>query len=101
MPGESDIPQDVQDEYRWIFPVSITHMEILHAAYRTNNPNAAFFIRDSGFIEDIPSSLKPAFVDESALSKASLKVHGQDTINLSGKDDKLIFIIIDGLIDRY
>lgn len=74
MPSQTEIPQDVQDQYQWVFPVSITHMEILHAAYRANNANAAFFIREPGFIEDIPSTLKPAFVDEFALNKASLKV---------------------------
>jgi hypothetical protein len=74
MPGSKDIPQDIQDQYNWVFPASITHMEILHAAYRSNNPNAAFFIRDPGFIDDIPLEMQPAFIDKFALSKASLKV---------------------------
>ncbi|KAK3703596.1 hypothetical protein QZH41_019138, partial [Actinostola sp. cb2023] len=80
MPSHSDIPQEIQDQYRWIFPVSITHMEILHAAYRTKNPNAAFFIRDPGFITDIPPAMKPAFVDEFFLNKASLKASRGYTI---------------------
>ncbi len=29
-----DIPEDIQDKYKWVEGVSITHMEILHAAFR-------------------------------------------------------------------
>lgn len=74
MPGPKDFPQDIQQQYDWVFPASITHMEILHAAYRTKNPNAAFFIRDPSFLDNIPLEMQPAFVDGFPLSKASLSV---------------------------
>ena len=34
IPGEKEVPDDVQDKYKWVPQVSITHMEILHGAYR-------------------------------------------------------------------
>ncbi|XP_031552448.1 telomerase protein component 1-like [Actinia tenebrosa] len=74
MPGPKNIPQDIQQQYDWVFPASITHMEILHAAYRTKNPNAAFFIRDPSFLDKIPSDMQPSFVDGFPLSKVSLKM---------------------------
>ncbi|EDO39396.1 predicted protein, partial [Nematostella vectensis] len=74
MPGESDVPNEIQKGYDWVFPASITHMEILHAAYRNKNPNAAFMIRDPAFLDEIPTDMKGAFIDNSVLSKAQLQM---------------------------
>jgi hypothetical protein len=34
VPGDNDVPEDVKEKYKWVPQVSITHMEILHGAYR-------------------------------------------------------------------
>lgn len=90
MPGPKNIPQEIQQQYDWVFPASITHMEILHAAYRTRNPNAAFFIRDPGFLENIPPEMEPAFVDGFPLSNASLKV---STVHFGGCPYDMLFAL--------
>lgn len=73
IPTSSEISQDIQEEYQWIFPVSITHMEIIHAAYRVHNQNAAFLIRSADFIKDLPPEMTRAFVDTHPLNKAQMK----------------------------
>ena len=74
IPTSSEISQEIQEEYQWIFPVSITHMEIIHAAYRVHNQNAAFLIRSADFIKDLPPEMTRAFVDTHPLNKAQMKV---------------------------
>ena len=49
-------------------------MEILHAAYRTQSQNAAFFIRSDDFLQDLPPEMMSAFVDVHPLNKGQLKV---------------------------
>ena len=39
IPSCGDVPQNIVDEYKWIFGLSITEMEIVHGAYRKDNPN--------------------------------------------------------------
>ena len=39
IPLPSEVPQTLVDEYRWIFGLSVTEMEIVHGAYRKDNPN--------------------------------------------------------------
>lgn len=75
IPSPSEISQEIQEEYKWIFPTSITHMEITHAAYRTQSQNAAFLIRNDEFIKDLPPEMLMGFVDSHPLNKAHLKVH--------------------------
>ena len=49
-------------------------MEIIHAAYRMHNQNAAFLIRSADFIKDLPPEMTRAFVDTHFLNKAQMKV---------------------------
>ena len=74
IPTSSEISREIREEYQWIFPVSITHMEIIHAAYRMHNQNAAFLIRSADFIKDLPPEMTRAFVDTHPLNKAQMKV---------------------------
>ena len=39
IPTHHDVPESLAREYRWIPGLSVTEMEILHGAYRTDNPN--------------------------------------------------------------
>ena len=39
IPLQNEVPGTVVDEYRWIFGLSMTEMEIVHGAYRKDNPN--------------------------------------------------------------
>ncbi len=39
IPTPGDVPQNLVDEYRWVFGLSMTEMEIVHGAYRKDNPN--------------------------------------------------------------
>ena len=48
-------------------------MEIIHAAYRMHNQNAAFLIRSADFIKDLPPEMTRAFVDTHPLNKAQMK----------------------------
>lgn len=74
IPSFSEISQEIQAEFKWIFPTSLTHMEILHAAYRMQSQNAAFLIRNAEFLNDLPPEMMKAFVDVHPLNKAQLKV---------------------------
>lgn len=49
-------------------------MEIIHAAYRMQNHNAAFLIRNADFIKDLPPEMTRAFVDNHPLNKAQMEV---------------------------
>ncbi len=42
--------------------------------FRTRNPNAAFFLRDSGFLQDLPEKQRSRFVDEDPLAVQQLEV---------------------------
>ncbi|XP_064627497.1 telomerase protein component 1-like isoform X2 [Lineus longissimus] len=73
IPTMEDISDDIRERYDWIPGVSITFMEVLHAAMRRNNPNAAFFIRDGDFYFRLPSAENSKFVDEDPLKVHHLK----------------------------
>lgn len=49
-------------------------MEIIHAAYRMQNQNATFLIRNSEFLTDLPPQMMKAFVDVHPLNETHLKV---------------------------
>ena len=42
IPFEEEVPKNLVNEYRWIFGLSITEMEIVHGAYRKDNPNCEY-----------------------------------------------------------
>ncbi|RDD44594.1 Telomerase protein component 1 [Trichoplax sp. H2] len=74
IPEQSDVPQNLAQEYGWIFGTSITEMEIIHGAFRKANPNSLFLIRDPEFITSIPNNFKNDFTEssEEALQKMKL-----------------------------
>ena len=39
IPEADDVPHSLVQDYRWIFGLSVTEMEIVHGAYRKDNPN--------------------------------------------------------------
>ncbi len=39
IPMDIEVPESVKSEYVWIDGLSVTEMEIMHGAYRKNNPN--------------------------------------------------------------
>ena len=39
IPLASEVPENLVNEYKWVFGLSITEMEIVHGAYRKDNPN--------------------------------------------------------------
>jgi len=41
VPAEEEVPEAVKSTYRWIEGLSVTEMEIMHGAYRKDNPNGA------------------------------------------------------------
>ena len=75
VPNQDDIPSDIADTYNWVPNLSITHMEILHGAFRSKNPNAAFFIRKAdGYLQDIPEDKLGGYADKPDIAKIQLKV---------------------------
>ena len=42
VPEAGEVPQSLVQDYRWIFGLSVTEMEIVHGAYRKDNPNCKF-----------------------------------------------------------
>jgi len=39
VPADTDVPEAVKSTYKWIEGLSVTEMEIMHGAYRKDNPN--------------------------------------------------------------
>ncbi|CAH1244024.1 TEP1 [Branchiostoma lanceolatum] len=74
VPAVEDVPQAIVDEYRWIFGLSITEMEIMHAAYRRDNPNSLFMIRDAAFMDTVPDRHKKEFLDDNPVAPHKLKM---------------------------
>eukprot|EP00058_Branchiostoma_floridae_P025527 XP_002611017.1 hypothetical protein BRAFLDRAFT_97506 [Branchiostoma floridae] len=74
VPGVEDVPQAIVDEYRWIFGLSITEMEIMHAAYRRDNPNSLFMIRNASFMDTVPDRHKTEFLDDNPIAPHKLKM---------------------------
>ncbi|CAD5111322.1 DgyrCDS637 [Dimorphilus gyrociliatus] len=73
-----DISQDIQEKYEWLYGSSITFMEVLHAAYRNKNPNAAFFIRDSSFLKELPSDLNHRFRQDDEFSRRQIQLYKEN-----------------------
>lgn len=72
MPINKEVPVSVRDEYAWVSNVSITHMEILHGAYRGGNPNALFCLRDPELVKRVPEAFQNQFVDRGELATTQL-----------------------------
>ena len=43
IPMDNEVPESVKSEYVWVDGLSVTEMEIMHGAYRKNNPNGKGF----------------------------------------------------------
>nr|XP_006815135.1 PREDICTED: telomerase protein component 1-like [Saccoglossus kowalevskii] len=74
VPNRSEVPQSVIDEYRWVMGLSVTEMEIIHGAYRVDNPNSLFLIRDASFLDTVPDEQRPIFVDANPIAPVKLKM---------------------------
>ncbi|XP_064629063.1 TPR repeat-containing protein DDB_G0287407-like isoform X2 [Lineus longissimus] len=72
LPGE--IPQNLVDEYQWVFGLSVTEMEIVHGAYRKDNPNSIFMLRDDTFLETVPAKHRNVFMDENPIAAEKISV---------------------------
>ena len=42
VPADTEVPEAVKSSYKWIEGLSVTEMEIMHGAYRKDNPNGTF-----------------------------------------------------------
>eukprot|EP00058_Branchiostoma_floridae_P025448 XP_002610938.1 hypothetical protein BRAFLDRAFT_105605 [Branchiostoma floridae] len=75
IPSIQDVSEEIREKYSWVDHLSITHMEIVRGAVRSNNPNAAFFLRDPDFLKDLPQDQLANFVDTAELNTQQQKVH--------------------------
>ena len=73
IPLGEELPTALKDEYKWVDGLSITEMEILHGAYRIDNPNALFMIRDNSFLDSVPEKDQHIFVDECKIAPYKLE----------------------------
>ncbi|XP_071945133.1 TPR repeat-containing protein DDB_G0287407-like [Antedon mediterranea] len=74
IPTDKEVPDSVYSEYRWIKGLSVTEMEIIHGAYRKDNPNSLFAIRGTAFLDSLPTQYKDDFIDSSPVAEHKLKV---------------------------
>ena len=44
MPADTEVPEAVKSTYKWIEGLSVTEMEIMHGAYRKDNPNGMLYM---------------------------------------------------------
>ena len=56
------MPSSIRKQYKWIEGLSVTEMEILHGAYRADNPNG-----------NMGSQLMFCFISTTAFSAISIK----------------------------
>uniref|UniRef100_A0A0B7A7W0 DUF4062 domain-containing protein n=1 Tax=Arion vulgaris TaxID=1028688 RepID=A0A0B7A7W0_9EUPU len=73
MPSVNETPDEAKEKYSWIEDTSITFMEIMLGAFRDNNPNAAFFMREGTLLNDIPESFQSRFKDNELLARLHLQ----------------------------
>ncbi|KAH9492087.1 hypothetical protein Btru_029459 [Bulinus truncatus] len=74
IPTVQETPEEARETYQWVEGASITFMEILHGAYRSANPNAAFFIRNNSICDEIPEAHLSRFIDSEPVAKCHLKM---------------------------
>jgi hypothetical protein len=74
VPKLNELPKNITQRYRWIDGASITLMEFIHGAFRTNNPNAFFLIRKSNnILKNLPEKYNDKFRDKDELSQKQIK----------------------------
>eukprot|EP00037_Helgoeca_nana_P024790 m.265782 g.265782 ORF g.265782 m.265782 type:complete len:1124 (+) comp26758_c0_seq1:220-3591(+) len=71
-PAGCDVPETVIQDFGWSPFSSVTTMEILHAAYRNQNPRALFMFRDSTFTAALKDDHVGAFTWQDELAKIAL-----------------------------
>ncbi len=70
----NELPKNITERYHWIDGASITLMEFIHGAFRTNNPNAFFLIRKSeNILKNLPEKYADKFRDKDELSQKQIK----------------------------
>ncbi|XP_077863332.1 telomerase protein component 1-like, partial [Saccoglossus kowalevskii] len=74
IPTNFEVPRALVSEYKWIRGLSVTEMEIMHGAYRIDNPNSLFMIRKSAFIQSVPEDYRKDFLDPNPLAEQKLKI---------------------------
>ncbi|XP_038079413.1 telomerase protein component 1-like isoform X2 [Patiria miniata] len=74
IPGLGEVPENLQQEYRWISGLSVTEMEIMHGAYRKDNYNSIFAMRDATFLGTLPEKYHNDFVDSNPVASQKLKM---------------------------
>ena len=74
IPLGEQLPSNLKREYRWIEGLSVTEMEIMHGAYRIDNPNALFLIRDPSFLNTVPEDFQHFFIDECDIASYKLEM---------------------------
>jgi hypothetical protein len=75
VPKISELSNEIVETYKWIDKVSITFMEFLHGALRSNNKNACFMIRLKDSLNGVPSSYDSKFYEKDEYSKKQLEVN--------------------------
>ncbi|XP_078577882.1 TPR repeat-containing protein DDB_G0287407-like isoform X2 [Branchiostoma floridae x Branchiostoma japonicum] len=73
IPSIQDVSEEIREKYSWVDHLSITHMEIVRGAVRSDNPSAAFFLRDPDFLKDLPQDQLANFVDTLELNTQQQK----------------------------
>lgn len=84
IPTAQDVPEALSREYRWVHGLSVTEMEILHGAYRIDNPNSLFMIRDTKFLKTLPAEFRDEFVDPNPIAPHKMEVLKQMLKNRLG-----------------
>ncbi|XP_071785835.1 telomerase protein component 1-like [Asterias amurensis] len=74
IPNQMEVPPSIRSDYRWIQGLSVTEMEIMHGAYRKDNFNSLFMIRDSSFLQQVPKEHHKDFVDVNPIAPAKLQM---------------------------
>lgn len=74
VPQPHQIPDSILQEYDWVHGASITHMEILQAAYNSKNPNALFMIRGERLFETLPREYLDDYREKDWCPRVSLEI---------------------------
>lgn len=73
VPDMENLSAELKGKYSWIPNISITFMEFLHGALRSNNKNSCFFIRSKESLNNIPDKYHDKFFETNRLSQLQMK----------------------------
>ncbi|XP_072024365.1 LOW QUALITY PROTEIN: TPR repeat-containing protein DDB_G0287407-like [Amphiura filiformis] len=74
VPNRGEVPESLSMEYKWVMGLSVTEMEIMHGAYRKDNPNSLFLIRNAGFLDSVPTKYHQDFVDANPVAPDKMQM---------------------------